>query len=817
MQHASPLVRRICALAMLCTSRPTHVRGENTAFVIAGQCRANPKGLKLCRERGAVLQQFASYKRFVFDSLRSSPSSDGRNHPGRDALFLMMKDTLPAFPDTPSICAAIRSDFEVACVSVAPPARVAAKPSLVSATHVPHAKTPGCYPEWNGRHFPGLGDIESGIAYNWWGSMRLCWRAVVKFEAEQQQVQSKAAHGTAPFSFDRVVFTRPDITYWRSLGTWEDYPGDWYSGPRRFPDMLWLLRRAAAARVLGETYDTFLECAAGDACCGSFESSPSHYVNELWFQRGIGANSSVRGCAELAENTGSHSRIATNFSCHPECGQIVRAHPAHFSQSLSEKQRWNSLGYGCKGLLGRAHHRPRHQRSSLDSLDRRQFRTSGSKESIQTMAAAVTTSGRSGVLPGGGRSFDGSGGSLTVLFDVVFNNDAIAPGAGDPRMEVIVGMGRELRRRGHRVLLGGTNPSAELGIAKIPTARRAFAEFDRPTDENGAPFPDCALFWSNFSPKNRPSKTNAYNISKAIWGTKGRGNGRTPFLVYENGFTAGSVVVDPRGLLGDSFFVENLNEIVQKGYDAAACEKYIAQHLLHDSSKRPQQTGLDIPLSILGRFVFVPTQKFADISITKFSATTYPEMLTKAMVFCREHGFPLVVKIHPHLVGEERRMQAKLISKLDRDIRISNKLGERHAYARVYESKSSINLLTKHALFTVTLNGGTLMDNFFTTSPVLTLARSLFQKTDAVIASSDMEEGLRKMRSLIVTVDGGASDAHPLPSLQWDETRRERQRQIVCWYERSSLNWNKSAAENLEVLENHFAYSRAPLSFARVH
>ena len=132
MQHASPLVRRICALAMLCKSRRTHVRGgENTAFVIAGQCRANPKGLKLCRERGAVLQQLASYKRFVFDSLGSSPSSDGRNHPGRNAMFLMMKDTLLAFPDTP--CAAVCVRTCLSCYVSSCPSRPCAGCLLVFA------------------------------------------------------------------------------------------------------------------------------------------------------------------------------------------------------------------------------------------------------------------------------------------------------------------------------------------------------------------------------------------------------------------------------------------------------------------------------------------------------------------------------------------------------------------------------------------------------------------------------------------------------------------------------------------------------------
>jgi len=81
----------------------------------------------------------------------------------------------------------------------------------------------------------------------------------------------------------------------------------------------------------------------------------------------------------------------------------------------------------------------------------------------------------------------------------------------------------------------------------------------------------------------------------------------------------------------------------------------------------------------------------------------------------------LVIKIHPHVKGDERDRQEQFVERMQRQ------------YERVYESRASISFLTANALFTVTLNGGTLMDNFYTGSPVLSLARGFFHETEAVV------------------------------------------------------------------------------------
>jgi|Transcript_37682 hypothetical protein len=79
------------------------------------------------------------------------------------------------------------------------------------------------------------------------------------------------------------------------------------------------------------------------------------------------------------------------------------------------------------------------------------------------------------------------------------------------------------------------------------------------------------------------------------------------------------------------------------------------------------------------------------------------------------------------------------------------------------------------------------MDNFFTTSPVLTLARSLWYKTDAVVFDESIARGLARM------LDPSESP--------WPEWRKMRQRQAVCWYRKMALNTAYTPEENVAVLQ----------------
>ena len=75
-----------------------------------------------------------------------------------------------------------------------------------------------------------------------------------------------------------------------------------------------------------------------------------------------------------------------------------------------------------------------------------------------------------------------------------------------------------------------------------------------------------------------------------------------------------------------------------------------------------------------------------------------------------------------------------------------------------------------------------------TTSPVLTLARGFFHNTEAVVYETDARRGMTRMME---------------QELPWAEKRKERQRQVVCWYNRMSLKGYRTAIENIEVLQQH--------------
>jgi len=186
---------------------------------------------------------------------------------------------------------------------------------------------------------------------------------------------------------------------------------------------------------------------------------------------------------------------------------------------------------------------------------------------------------------------------------------------------------------------------------------------------------------------------------------------------------------------------------------------------------------VDVPPSILHRYVFIPTQKFDDLSVLRYSSISYPQLLEGAAEFCRNHNLSLVIKIHPHLRGEQRASQQRLI----------RRLRQQH-HKGVYESHASINFLTAHALFTATLNGGTLIDNFYNEAPVLTLASGFFSATDAVTKDDNVQRGMARMLQL---------------ELPWSADRQRRQRQIVCWYDRMCLKAANTGAQNVAVVQSH--------------
>jgi hypothetical protein len=339
--------------------------------------------------------------------------------------------------------------------------------------------------------------------------------------------------------------------------------------------------------------------------------------------------------------------------------------------------------------------------------------------------------------------------NLTVLIFMINNPNIIAPKAGDPRAMTLSGVSDELVKRGHKVI-------------RAPVEER----FVTPMEQI-ARNPDVIVDWM-------PLKK---GIGPGYYGD-------VPTLWYENGMTKGAVTIDPQGFLGDSFYLASLNDRVQNHPDEhlndGLCQSRVREHLLRDTSKRPQSRTVDIPESVIAaKYIFVPTQKFDDLSVLKFSDISYPVMLKQVAQFCKEHDKTLVIKIHPALesdIPSAYLAQERFISEL------------RKIHDKILQSKSSINFLMEHALFTITLNGGTLMDNFYTNTPVLAVARGFFEQTDALVYDTNVTNGMTRML---------------YNELPWTEKRKLRQRQVVCWYGHMSLSEDNTATENIDVMQRH--------------
>ena len=243
------------------------------------------------------------------------------------------------------------------------------------------------------------------------------------------------------------------------------------------------------------------------------------------------------------------------------------------------------------------------------------------------------------------------------------------------------------------------------------------------------------------------------------------------YLSYENGFLKNSIIIDPKGLLNKSKYVDSLNSIIENNYNEVECKKYINNVLQNNLSKRPQKIINDIPNNIKGKYIFLPTQKANDISIKDYSKVNMFQCIEQTSQYCKKNNIPLVVKIHPHLGGNALTVQQDFCKKL----------------GNIHLSTNSITDLINNARFTVCVNGGTLVDNFICGSPVLSCGRSMFCKTEALIFNEDIHKGLDIMINKKYNLN----------------KMLDKQKKVIWWIYNNSLFCDKSVNFNIKVLENH--------------
>jgi len=69
--------------------------------------------------------------------------------------------------------------------------------------------------------------------------------------------------------------------------------------------------------------------------------------------------------------------------------------------------------------------------------------------------------------------------------------------------------------------------------------------------------------------------------------------------------TRNAVTLDPKGFLGDSFYVSSLNGLVQQRFDEDTCTAHVNATLEQGTSKRPQPKLVDIPANLTSQCVRV--------------------------------------------------------------------------------------------------------------------------------------------------------------------------------------------------------------------
>lgn len=252
------------------------------------------------------------------------------------------------------------------------------------------------------------------------------------------------------------------------------------------------------------------------------------------------------------------------------------------------------------------------------------------------------------------------------------------------------------------------------------------------------------------------------------------------FICYENGPIKNSVIIDPNGVgYGDyePFYTNTLNNLCVKDYDDNKCTQFLKSYIKNNNSKRPQSNIIDIPTNINNKYIFMPTQKHTDIFFTNAKIGVF-DSITKTALYCKNKNIYLVIKIHPAIGDNLRREQINHINQIKR------------SYQNIFISQSSINYLMKNALFTVSLNGFTIIDNFINQTPLLTLLPNMYYKTDALVYNEDIFKGLDIM----------------FHNKYDKEKMFIKQKQIIWWYMKNNLFYDYSVEKNIEILNKHLQH-----------
>lgn len=278
---------------------------------------------------------------------------------------------------------------------------------------------------------------------------------------------------------------------------------------------------------------------------------------------------------------------------------------------------------------------------------------------------------------------------------------------------------------------------------------------------------DCCIAWQGITNTSFGCFTKEYNyfLDKNI-----------PCLLYEHGPLYGSLLID-RQLLSDSIFVNELQNIIQDIYNETEYNIYKNSILSSGISKRIQGNET-VPTELLGKYIFVPHQKITDFSVLDYSETGMIDFITAVFIFCKNKNIPMIIKLHPHAKNPDHQIIKKLY------------ITFKTHYNNVYLINGNIYHLCKNALFTATINSGSMVDNFIVNSLVYSCGKSMYYKTDALYYNDNVEEGLKTMLSNIRNKTINTEKIY------------DTQNKIVWWLKKHMLFKQYDLCENIKIIDS---------------
>ncbi len=277
---------------------------------------------------------------------------------------------------------------------------------------------------------------------------------------------------------------------------------------------------------------------------------------------------------------------------------------------------------------------------------------------------------------------------------------------------------------------------------------------------------DCAIYWASATYYNINDSFN--NIYSNFYEYLKKNN--KPIMCYEHGWLENSILLDKYKILGDSYYVDTINDLIEENYNEYLLNEYRNKLLIDKKSKRPQKNNSDIKYK---NYIFIPVQKIDDMSIRLYSNIGMIEFIKKVLYFAKQNNILVLIKYHPHATNDHYKLNV-----LNNEFKLIN-----NNYIIV---NNHIFDLCKNALFTVCINSGSIIDNFITLSPVYCCGKSLFYKSDAIIYNENIEEGLNTM----------------LNKTYNHELLINKQKKMLWWIKNNSLFLDNKLEDNIKLIEN---------------